>query len=101
MRGNMDTITTLAVAALVTARLTRLVTTDRITAAPRAWLLRRLDSDGLAAYLVVCDWCASFYTGLAVAAVYLWVPWWTWLQVVALGLAFSYVAGALARGEAE
>lgn len=96
----MDTIT-LAVAALVTARTTRLITTDRITQAPRGWILRRLDSEGLAAYLIVCDWCASFYAGLAVAAVGAWAGLWTWWWTIPLGLAFSYVAGWLSRGENE
>lgn len=96
----MDTIT-FVIAALATARITRLVTTDRITQAPRQWALRRLASDSLAAYLIVCDWCVSVYVGAGVAAAYVWAPGWAWLQVVALGLAFSYVAGVLARGESE
>lgn len=96
----MDLIT-LTVAALVTARITRLVTTDRITQAPRGWALRRLSSESLAAYLIVCDWCASFYVGLAVAAAGWTYGLWDWQWIVPLGLAFSYVAGWLARGETE
>jgi hypothetical protein len=91
----------LLIAALVTARVTRLVTTDRITQASRQWLLRRLDSGSLAAYLIVCDWCASFYVGLGVAAAGVVTGQWTWPWLVPLGLAFSYVAGVLARGEVE
>lgn len=94
----MDAIT-LAVAALATARITRLVTTDRITQAPRAWILSKLNSDGLPAYLIVCDWCASVYAGAGVAAL-LWTgPAWTVWPMYAL--AFSYVAGWLSRGEVE
>lgn len=96
----MDLIT-LAVAALVTARITRLVTTDRITQAPRTWVLQRLSSEGLAAYLIVCDWCASFYVGLGVAGTGALAGLWAWQWIVPLGLAFSYVAGILARGENE
>lgn len=92
---------TLLVGALVTARVTRLVTTDRITQAPRQWLLSRLPSDSLAAYLIVCDWCASFYVGLGVAAAGTVAGVWTWPWIVPLGLAYSYVAGLLARGEVE
>lgn len=92
---------TLLVAALVTARITRLVTTDRITEAPRTWLLRRLPDESLAAYLVVCDWCASFYIGLAVALGGALANWWGWWWTVPLGLAFSYVAGWLASKEGE
>lgn len=97
----MNAITTVIIAALVTARLTRLVTTDRITQAPRQWMLRKLPSDSLAAYLIVCDWCASFYTGLGVGAAGWLTGQWTWPWIVPLGLAFSYVAGLLARGEVE
>jgi len=91
----------LLVAALVTARLTRLITTDRITQAPRVWLLRRLPSDSLAAYLIVCDWCVSFYVGMGVAAAGGLVGLWSWLWVPALALAFSYAAGWLASKESE
>ena len=94
----MDAIT-LAVGALVTARLTRLVTTDRITMAPRRWVLLKLDPEGLPAYLLACSWCASTYVGLAVAGTGawagLWSPWW----VLPLTLVFSYAAGYLASRE--
>lgn len=92
---------TLLVAALVTARLTRLVTTDRITQAPRNALLRRLSADGLAAYLLVCDWCVSVYTGGAVAAAGALAGLWSWWWALPLALAFSYVAGFLASEEGE
>lgn len=94
----MDLIT-LLVGALATARLTRLVTADRITQAPRTWLQIRLDPDGLAAYLLTCDWCASVYTGAGVAALLAWGPGWSvW---VLTALAFSYTAGWLAARESE
>lgn len=92
---------TLIVAALVTARVTRLVTTDRITQAPRRWALLRLRSDGLAAYLLVCDWCVSVYVGAVVASVGAGAGSWPWTWALPLALAFSYVAGYLARGESE
>lgn len=94
----MDLITLLT-AALATARLTLLVTTDRITQAPRSWLLRKLPEDSLLAYLIVCDRCVSVYTGAAVTAGWLWGPaWFSWLAVA---LALSYVAGWLASREGE
>ena len=94
----MDLIT-FAVAALATARLTRLVTTDRITQAPRSALLRRLNADSLLAYLIVCDWCASVYAGAGVAAGVAWGP--SWSMWVLAALAYSYVAGWLASREGE
>jgi hypothetical protein len=100
MMNPMEPIT-LLIAALATARLTRLVTTDRITEAPRTWALRRLPSEGLLAYLLVCDWCVSVYTGAAVASAGAWAGSWPWAWAVPLALAFSYTAGYLARGESE
>lgn len=96
----MDAIAVL-VAALATARLTRLVTRDRITDAPRRALLRRLRNRELLAYLVVCDWCASVYTGAAVAAAGAAYGAWTWAWAPVLALAFSYTAGWLAGHEKE
>jgi hypothetical protein len=96
----MDAIT-LLLAALITARITRLVTSDRITEAPRTWLLRRLDSEGLTAYLIVCDYCASVYVGLGVAAAGAGAGLWEWWWALPLGLAFSYAAGWLASREGE
>jgi hypothetical protein len=94
----MDTIT-LLVAALATARLTRLVTRDRITHAVRRRILLRLYEDGLPAYMLVCDWCMSMYAGTAVAAWTVWGPSWKlWPLAV---LAFSHTAGWLASKEGE
>jgi hypothetical protein len=94
----MDTIT-LLVAALATARLTRLVTRDQITHRARRAVLKKLDPDGMLAYLIVCDWCSSVYAGGAVAAWIIWGPsWGLWPLAI---LAFSYTAGWLASKEGE
>lgn len=90
---------TLLVAALATARLTRLVTRDQITHTARRAVLKRLNPDGMLAYLVVCDWCTSMYVGTAVAAWAHWGPaWGVWPLAI---LSFSYVAGWLASKEGE
>jgi hypothetical protein len=96
----MDIITAV-LAALATARLTRLVTSDRITQGPRFWALRKLPEHGLVAYLITCDWCASVYAGAGVAG-----AWWAWghtaaYTAVTAALAFSYCAGFLASKESE
>lgn len=86
-------------AILAGARLTRLITRDRITQAPRHWALRKLPDGHLLAYLVVCDWCVSMYVGTATAAA--WVAWSdeTLFRGVTAALAMSYVAGWLAARE--
>lgn len=96
----MMSVTTLLLLALATARLTRLVTQDRITQAPREaivrWAVRRGGEDSLLAYFVFCDWCVSLYAGGAVVGA--WALWHetAWLTWVLSALAFSYVAGWLA-----
>lgn len=94
----MDLIA-LLFAALATARLTRLVTADRITDAPRNWIIRRLPRESLLAYLLVCSWCSSIYVGAGMGA-----AWWAWgdhrwFAAAAGALAFSYVAGWLSGRE--
>jgi hypothetical protein len=84
---------TLAVIALATARLTRLVTTDRITETPRNALVRRLGAESKLAYLVHCDWCSSIYIAPAVTALVWWQPSGVW---IAGALAASHVTGYLA-----
>jgi len=95
----MDVIT-LALAALATARLTRLVTRDVIFTVPRDRLIvalpPRLDP---VAYLLTCDWCASVYVGAGVGA-----AWWAWgdtrwFMAAAAALAFSHITGWLATRE--
>ena len=91
----------LVLGALATARITRLVTTDRITEAPRNAILRRLDADSLTAYLIVCDWCSSVYVGAGVAAAGAALGWWSWPVAIPAALAFSYIAGYLASRESD
>ncbi|TRV72553.1 hypothetical protein FKN01_29620 [Streptomyces sp. 130] len=84
---------------LAGARLTRLITQDRITRAPREWALRRLPDGHLLAYLLVCSWCVSMYVGTATAAS--WMAWgdhWVFRGVTA-ALGMSYVVGWLAARE--
>ncbi|MEU1494303.1 hypothetical protein ABZ456_29125 [Streptomyces sp. NPDC005776] len=91
----------LILAALATARITRLITADRITERPRlatvnAALARDWD---LAAYLITCPWCVSIYTGAGMGA-----AWWAWgdqrwFVAVVAALAFSHTAGFLASRE--
>lgn len=89
------------VMALATARVTRLITRDRLLAAPRRAVLRALPDDHVLAYLVVCDWCVSVYTGTLAAVGGAWAGSWAWWWVPALALAFSYVTGWLASREGE
>jgi hypothetical protein len=96
----MDLIT-LAVGALATHRVTRLITRDRITAAPRRWTLNRLDEHGLLAYLITCDWCVSVYVGAGAALTGASIGAWSWTWAAPLAFAYSSAAGHLASREGE
>lgn len=65
----MNELLLVALVALASHRLTRLVTSDRIGDRPRNAILARLDPDGLTAYLVTCSWCAGFWVAGLVTAV--------------------------------
>jgi hypothetical protein len=101
----MTQVTTLILAALATARITRLVTTDRLTLAPRRWLLRRLTDrygdESVLAYLIVCDWCVSVYAAAGVTGAWVKAGDTLWFQAPAAALALSYAAGWLASKESE
>lgn len=94
--------------ALATARLTRLMTADRITRGVRDRIVGRYGSASLPAYLVFCPWCQSMYFGLPVAAaVVAAVPalrptgWTAVLTVGLLWLAYSHLTGLLAGLDEE
>jgi hypothetical protein len=100
MMDPMQTLT-LVLTVLAVARVTRLVNADRITEGPRNAIVRRLDPDGLAAYMIFCPWCVSVYTGAAAGA-----AWWAWgdtriFTAAVLALAASHVAGVLAGLERD
>lgn len=85
------------------ARVTRLLTDDAILGVPRRWLIRRAGEDSLLAYLAVCPWCVSVWTGAAasvLATPYVWPggPWWGY---PATALALSYGTGMLSNLEGE
>jgi hypothetical protein len=100
MMGTMQTLN-VVLTLLAVARVTRLVNADRITQAPRDAIVRRLDPDGLAAYMVFCPWCVSVYVGAAGGA-----AWWAWgdtriFTAAVLALAASHAAGLLAGLERD
>lgn len=97
----MDLIT-LILAALATARLTRLLTRDVIFRDVRNRIIvaipQRLEP---VAYLFTCDWCMSVYAGAATAAG--WYMWGEqrWFTAVLAALAFSHITGWLATREGK
>lgn len=67
----MGSVLVVIVLALAVARVTWLVSEDRVTRAPREWIVRR-KPDGLLAYFVNCWFCVGTYVSAGAAA------WWVW-----------------------
>lgn len=88
---------------LATARVTRLLSEDKITERPRLWLTRKLEGHSQLQYLIHCPWCLSMYVGAAAAGT--WALWGgtMWYTIVTAALSASYVTGFLTnvadRGE--
>jgi hypothetical protein len=97
----MDLVPVLAVTALAVARITRLITTDYLTAGPRSRLIRRLGVDHKVSYLITCPWCASVWVGAVVAPAAYWWGGHAWFWLPASALAYSHVAGLLAGMEGD
>lgn len=90
------------VAALAVARITRLITTDYLTAAPRSAIIRWAGADSHTAYLITCPWCSGFWVAAAAGPVWYWWGDSPWVQVPALALALSYATGLLSSiGDGE
>lgn len=97
---------TLGVFVLVTlglARVTRLVTADRIFLGFRRWVINRYGDESLPAYFTVCPWCMGLW--FSIPAAILWafttlpMHWW-WLAAPAV-FAMSHIVGLLHRLEGE
>lgn len=96
----------LITAYLAVARLTRLLTEDRITVAYRRWVVNKWGENSMTAYLAHCPWCTSMYIA-AVVMPLTWIvvdiltpefPWWLTLIASIMSIpAASHVAGLLNR----
>lgn len=96
----MDLVPVLVIA-LAVARITRLITSDYLTAGPRSRLIRHFGPDHKISYLITCPWCTSMWVGAVAGPAGYW--WWdhTWFWVPALALAYSHVTGLLAGMEGD
>ncbi len=93
-------ITSLVVAALAVARLTRLLVSDQITVGLRQWVIRKWGPDSKASYLIHCPWCMSIWVAIPVMPVAAIFPN-RWVIAVLAIPAASYVVGCLANREDE
>lgn len=91
-------ITSLVVAALAVARLTRLLVSDKITVGIRQWVITKWGPDSWGAKLILCSWCTSIWVAVPVMPVAVLFPN-RWVIAVLAIPAASYVAGFLANRE--
>ncbi|WP_280503840.1 hypothetical protein [Nocardia farcinica] len=95
----MLTVLTLVVYVLVVARVTRLVTTDKITEPLRAKLIDRVGTQSLWAFGAHCPWCAGWWVAALLALPAAWVAGLPWWWALALPFAASQLVGMMARGD--
>lgn len=91
-------------AVLAVARLSRIITTDRIGLPIRRWVVSRWGETSLPAYFVHCPWCVSIWIATAVmpaALLPILIPTQPWYMTVIVTLlsipAASHLAGMLNR----
>lgn len=94
--------------AFAAARVTRVITTDKIGEPFREWVVRRVGAGSKIAYLVFCRWCTGLYIAAGAACAVWWgaglrhvFPVSGWFAVPVLTLAISYSIGLLVRAEPE
>lgn len=85
-----------ALTVLATARVTRLVTSDKLTAPLRKRLIDRLGDESWVTYLAHCDWCTSMWVSAPAAVVVTLYPN-RWVLMVLMWLAISQMVGLLSR----
>ncbi|WKK11958.1 hypothetical protein QYN14_25350 [Rhodococcus ruber] len=104
----MAAVWIVALLTLAAARLTRVLTTDKIGEPYRQLIVRRFGPESLLSYFAHCAWC----TGMWIAALATPLAWWAaglrhhlplsgWWAVPALALTVSYLIGVLARADSE
>lgn len=89
---------------LTTARLTRVLTDDRIGAPIRSAVVGRLGAEHALSYLVHCRWCTSMWIAVPAALLVslLLVDGWTVPALaLPLALAYSHLTGLLVALEPE
>jgi len=103
-RDVVEIILIVTLATLATARLNRLITTDRITNRLRTWATRPRDpqdpSQGarhpMLGYLVTCTWCVGIWTAAATTAYAFALTGWPWPWYPLVLLAAAYASALLA-----
>lgn len=87
------------VAMLAVARLTRLVTDDRITIKMRLWAVNKWGKESWQSYYIHCAWCVSMWVSLLVMPAVVLLSGGSLLLAALTVPAASYVTGFLISKE--
>lgn len=99
--GGVFAVVVLVTGLLAHARLTRLATTDAITAPLRAAIVDRFGASSRPAYLAHCRWCTGLWLAAPVALAALALAGLPLLLAVLLAPAYSHATALLAQLETE
>ena len=87
-------VLSLVVGALAVARLSRLLTTDRLTIAYRRFFVNKYGTNSMPSYLVHCDWCTSMWLAIPIMPVAALFPY-PWVIGILAVPAASLIAGLI------
>lgn len=87
-------VLSLVVGALAVARLTTLLTKDRLTIRYRRWVVNKWGPDSMPSYLAHCEWCTSMWLAMPIMPVAALFPY-TWVIGILAVPAASLVAGLI------
>lgn len=94
--GPVAALLTIGFVTLVVARISRLLTIDKVFESPRKWLIKRRGSDSMVVFLAHCPVCTSVWVGFFAGVVLYWltavggvlnfygVGWWLFVPGYAL-----------------
>jgi hypothetical protein len=86
---------------LAVARVTRILTHDRITEDARIWFMHKVGVQSLLAYYVNCMWCVSIWVAGLSMPVAVYMAGRTWPQAAVFALGASYFTGMMSGLDSE
>lgn len=89
----------LALYVLTVARVSRLLTADKVTDWIREWLIQWRGIDSMSAYLFHCRWCMSIWVAFATAPAVVYFTHLDWWLIPLLAFPASHLTGLLTRAE--
>lgn len=95
----MPDILTFLLLVLAVARLTKLVTDDKIGLPLRQWVLKRSGDNGWLTFGIHCPWCVGMWFAMGAAPLWYYFGHNPIFVIICVALALSYGVGLLAKLE--